>query len=123
MTRHELYHIFADKMQWCACGRPQDSAALVRDVLRLCPLYEHQAEFEELIQPDSAGQIILYILTSADVIEHGVAVDGSWITPLGTSMLEVLETIHTESDWDEVFHNEPPPDDCKICYPEVSRKG
>ena len=121
MTRHELFHFFSDEMNWCGCGMPENSAILIRDILRLLPLYDHHEEFKELIQPEAAAYIILYQMDAANLIEHGGTVGGAWITPFGQSVLELLNGIRTEKDWGEVFLNgsDPPPESCPICYPPV----
>ena len=119
MTEHELGHFFTDTLCWCACGAPEDSAIVVRDILRLCPLYHHREEFDALITPMGAGQMILYHLNEAGLIEHGGAIGGAWITPLGEKVLAALNAVETEDDWDKIFWCFPdgPPGDCLICHP------
>lgn len=120
MTKHELNHFFHDELHLCGCGRPEDAAVLVRDILRCCPLYQGRKQFEELLPNSGAQHIILGLLSDADVIEHGGGIGGSWLTDKGKDILASLESVaQNDPDMRSVFPDstEPPPEECKKCYP------
>ena len=57
--------------------------------LELAPLYENEnwRKVETLL--GAANEIVLYLLNSADLLEHGGAVGGSWSTDKGQRFLSV----------------------------------
>lgn len=90
-----------DKLMICGCGRPDTAYELVRDLLRLMPLYEEgrREKAEELCGSTGAFYWLLGVLTdAADLIEHGGGIGGSWMLPDGERFLAALERVE---DWDE----------------------
>lgn len=67
---------------------PETAARLVRDILNMCPLYQHREEFEKLLPNDGAQYLILGLLDEAGLIEHGGGIGGSWLTDKGTEFCE-----------------------------------
>lgn len=88
MTREQLRVEFADS--WCGCGNPEEGYRLVRQVLLLCPLYDHRPEFEELIPDTGVEMIVLGLLDNLGLIEHGGGIGGSWLTSKGEAALKAL---------------------------------
>lgn len=88
MTRQQLR---AFLNEWfCDCGAPEEAARTLRDLLALCPLFEHREAFERLI-PDSGLQyLVLYTLGHFDLTEHGGSVGGCWLTDHGKAVLDAL---------------------------------
>lgn len=83
----------------CGCGPAEAAFDLIRDLLRLAPFYDHRAEITDLIGSGAVGHIVLSALDSADLIEHGGTIHGSWLTDKGTWYLKVLNSI---TDWDQI---------------------
>lgn len=85
--QHWLYGVIYGELKFCGCGRPEDSLALIVEMLRACPWYE--GAWEEFDQRLTTGgfQIVAGVLTEADLIEHGSSVGGSWITEKGKRFL------------------------------------
>jgi hypothetical protein len=126
LTAHQLNHFFMDELHLCGCGSPEAAACLVRDILRLCPLYDNRKGIEELLPNDGVQYLILGWLTDTDLLEHGGGIGGSWLTDKGKTVLASLEEISkADAELETIFPDstEPPPDECDKCYPkELSKK-
>ena len=116
---HELHHFFMDEVNICGCGNPESAAVLLRDILRLCPLYDHRAEFEKFLPDRGVQHFILGVLSECDVIEHGGGIGGSWLTDKGKMLLGELNALsETDPELGVIFPGmEAPPKSCKKCYP------
>jgi hypothetical protein len=123
MNSHELNHFFQDDMDWCACGMPDAAARLVLELLRACPFYDNRLRVEQLLPCRGVEYFVLYGLASADLIEHGGSVGGSWLTEKGKEVLASLEEISkTDPELGSIFPDctEAPPETCAKCYPRLS---
>lgn len=89
--RQHLYKILHEDLPLCGCGNPEDAYTLVRELLALAPFYDREhGEVAALIGSSGAYQIVLGALTEADLIEHGGAMGGSWLTTKGQWCLTAL---------------------------------
>lgn len=91
VARHELRVFFDAKIPMCSCGNPEAGVALVYEVLKLHPLYEHRAELRMLLPTTGIEMVVLGVLHEAHLNEHGGSIGGSWLTPLGESILAALQ--------------------------------
>lgn len=89
MTREELRINVLD--YWCGCGNPELACAALLRLLKLHPLYDNRAEFEEWIADDGVGYLLFYQLDHMELTEHGGSVGGAWLTPKGGAALKALE--------------------------------
>lgn len=114
-----LYLIFADHVPLCGCGDPQAGRVLVHQLLKLAPYYAHghAQQAEALCGTTGAFQVVIGLLTHAELLEHGTSQRGSWITDRGRWVLWAIEQIggidaldaHLEQtgyphDWDAEKH-------------------
>lgn len=83
--------VFTD-LHNCGCGQFDERLALVRQILRDCPLYDNE-RWRTYSTP--ADEWVLCLLSDADLIEHGGSVGGSWITDKGKRFLAALEDEET----------------------------
>lgn len=88
MTRQKL-RVFLQEW-FCGCGRPEAAAKRLRDLLALHPLFDHRAEFEQLVPDAGLQELVLYTLDHFALTEHGGSIGGSWLTDTGTDVLEAL---------------------------------
>lgn len=90
-----LYLIFTDHIPLCGCGDPQAGRELVHRILSLAPLYENERykEAEGLCGTDAAFQIIMGLLSHADLLEHGSSLYGSWLTDRGRWLLWAVDQL------------------------------
>jgi hypothetical protein len=90
--RNHLYALFVDHVIGCGCNQPGAAYELVRGILDLTPFYEdgNWRKVQALIGTDGAFQIVLGVLTDADLLEHGGSMGGSWITPKGEYVRELM---------------------------------
>ena len=118
---HKLSHDFKDVLKFCGCGNPSAAACLVRDILRLSPLYDHQEELGKLLPSKGIVYFVLYSLNEAGLFEHGGSVGGGWLTEAGKKFLKDLELVSVrDPDLDSVFlgMDEYVPEDCPKCCVE-----
>lgn len=86
---HFVYTVICDKLRFCGCGNPDLVFDEVIKVLRACPLYEGNWQPSPDLGP-IGQELLLYVMSDADLIEHGSSVGGSWITPEGERFLAVV---------------------------------
>lgn len=101
------YAVIYDDLGNCGCGYAEERLALVRQVLRDCPLYEDE-RWRSYSGP--LGEWLLSIMSHADLIEHGSSIGGSWITEKGKRFLAVLED---EAAWRSLIEDDPPGGYCE----------
>jgi hypothetical protein len=82
------YGVIYDQLHNCGCGHHKERLALVRQVLRDCPLHDDE-RWRAYDTP--AAEWLLCVMSDADLIEHGGTVSGSWITDKGKRLLTVFE--------------------------------
>ncbi|NUQ98305.1 MAG: hypothetical protein HOY79_17735 [Streptomyces sp.] len=103
--RCHLHALFYDHIVGCGCNQPETAYNLVRNILNLAPFYTdgNWRKVETLIGSEGAFQIIVGLLSSLDLLEHGSSMGGSWITPKGEYVRELMgrhEWATTEYDSD-----------------------
>lgn len=84
----------------CVCGQSEAALGLIRDVLALCPLYENARwkKVEKVAGSAGAAHMVLSQLTNANLIEHGGSIGGSWLTPHGEWLRDILVRYPTDDD-------------------------
>lgn len=106
MTKDEiahLYKILADELPLCGCGNPEAGWALVYDLLRLAPFYEHHDEVISLLPTEGVYYLALGALDHVELIEHGSNISGSWLTPKGKWLLGSLDAAGGIAGLDRLF--------------------
>lgn len=106
-TELELAHarrLFYEDLGMCGCGSdPEHVIILVFRILVCTP----RPGTEDAFNPDrydwlnlnaGAAQLILGLLTNADLLEHGGAIEGSWLTNKGVYYRATLGKL----TWDEI---------------------
>lgn len=93
--------ILSDDLGLCGCGIPEEAYALVRSLLSLTPFYKHLDAVDALLPDAATKHIVLSVLDSAGLTEHGTTIGGSWITPKGSFLLAVLRDVG--DDWDRLW--------------------
>jgi hypothetical protein len=86
----------------CGCGNPEEGFTLVRDLLDLAPFYDNWEAAYQRIGSPGAHQIVLAMLTNADLLSHGGSIGGSWLTPKGEFIRAVFRQVPTDDYLDEV---------------------
>lgn len=94
MNKDELQHVYKvlwDDLPMCGCGSPETAVALVHELLKLAPFYDHtHAKIADLIGTPGAYYLVLGSLDEAGLIEHGGMIDSSWLTDKGQWFLRAL---------------------------------
>lgn len=103
-TLNHLYRLFDEELKLCECGTPEAAYRLVHHLLELTPFYEHPEEVTEAAGGEGPAHLVLSMLTNADLIEHGGAIGGSWITPKGAWFRDVLRNI---DNWEDFADDRP----------------
>lgn len=88
---HFAYTVVADGLRLCGCGNPDAILAEVLDVLRACPLWEGRWNPDPEAWGSLGAELLLHAMDSAELIEHGTSVGGSWATPKGERFLAVMD--------------------------------
>jgi hypothetical protein len=106
MTSAELRDFVLDKLPWCGCVGDEMLERL-RDILTILEMREEgggdawarsYAALEELL-PDVANRWMwLCVIDSADLIEHGGNISGSWLTGDGHRALAALREYGCDHD-------------------------
>ena len=89
LTRQEVRVILEN--EFCGCGNPELATAALLQMLRLHPLYDHRAEFDEWVPDDGVQYLLMYQLDRMELTEHGGSVGGAWLTDKGKALLAALE--------------------------------
>ncbi|WP_121701525.1 hypothetical protein [Streptomyces sp. E5N298] len=97
-TLDHLYGIFYEGLGLCGCGNPDDAYILVRDLLALAPFYKDDGWrlAEVLTGGGAAHHIIMSLLDTAGLTEHGSTINGSWLTDKGAWCLQAMRTVTFE---------------------------
>lgn len=93
MTRIEL-RVFLDSF-FCGCGMPNAACGAL---LRFLSLHERsddswerqRKERDQWIPDDGLQMLVLYLIDSLGLLEHGGSVGGSWLTDKGAAVLARL---------------------------------
>jgi len=78
---------------YCGCGNPESAIELVHDLLTAAPFYENRDRVKELLPTTGIEMVVFYALESAELIEHGSSIGGSWLTERGKEALAGLRAI------------------------------
>lgn len=99
MTKHEFYACCDKHIVFCGCGCPDEVATLIRDVLIAFKNGNPYDDVKALLpgvysdsKANYAEWFLIYQLDSYGLLEHGVSIRGSWLTPLGKEFVVALET-------------------------------
>lgn len=112
-VRQHINSLFYDQLKLCGCGLPEEAFDLVRDVLAIVggDGKEPWKQLEALIPQGAARHMVLSMLDSAELIEHGTIITGGWLTDKGKWYLRQLRKV---DDWDDI-HGIGLPHDGKPC--------
>lgn len=80
----------------CGCGNPEDALALVKDLLDLAPFFEDPNAVRERVGEPGAYHLVLSMLDTVGLIEHGGTIGGSWLTGKGEYFRRVLSEMTLE---------------------------
>lgn len=107
MTKTELQDLLTNRLGICGCGSAIEATSLVFDVLETAEmrsngmheeadetLYDTLSESSEL-----GGDVVLYWLHGARLVDHGDRLDGFTISPLGEEVLEALRDYGPDGVW------------------------
>jgi hypothetical protein len=133
--RRNVY-LALDKL-FCGCGNPEEAVALVHALLRAAPFYESRERLSELLPTTGIEMLVLGALDeTAELIEHGSSIGGSWLTPRGEEALRGLDLIEANEGYrafvgeDRCAHGTTMDEPCPDCenwkpasVPEGSRDG
>lgn len=104
-TESELQHafrLFFSDLDLCGCGEPEQSFMVVFRILISTPRPGGEDAFNagrySWLGTYAVGvsQVILSMLTTADLVEHGTGIGGSWLTPKGTYYRAVLGRLNVD---------------------------
>lgn len=96
---------YEEELGFCGCGRPQDIASMFKKHMNLISLSSKDRwDNEDNKKTISSDEhlLVLYILDSKKIIEHGGSVYGGWLSESGKEMLKELNSHENlESLFDE----------------------
>lgn len=92
--REHVYRLLFEELNLC-CGFPEDSYALVRDLLTA---FRAKTGIATLLPDDGARYLVLGLLDDADLIEHGSIIDAAWLTRKGEWYWQALSRL----DYDDI---------------------
>src|SRR5690348_13587215 len=98
-SAHELANWFFTHS--CACGRPEDVAGLMLDVLTVLESWDNRDRLEELL-PGRTYYTVLNYYDKIGLLEHGGSISRSWLTETGEAILSALRKHGVDpEDWGE----------------------
>lgn len=101
---------------YCGCGNPEEALKAIHRLLKLHPLYENRAEFEEWIPDTGLEMLLLHLLDAHGLNEHGGWIGGAWLTDKGKALLAALDRY----SMDEI---EPEPEEPACVHGFASQDG
>lgn len=89
---------------FCTCGAWGDALERIRDMLKVISVQgEGRTEnLSKLIPDDGVCHIFLCWMDKAGWLEHGGAIGGAWLTPLGHQVHALLKDMAAD-DLEEIF--------------------
>lgn len=98
-AQEHLYKLWADDLDLCGCGYPDDAWTLIHELLRLFGTGEfgYRNRVDQLVGTRGAAHIVLGALEHAGLTEHGTDAYGAWLTGKGRWALWALNT-HGHND-------------------------
>lgn len=102
MLSHLYLAFFGHPLSLCGCGDPEAGVRLVYDLLKL---YDQPGLIYDTVGAvlgDNAGvqQVVLSVLESAQLTEHGSSLWGAWLTPRGKWVLWAAARLEQDGvDW------------------------
>lgn len=90
-----LYQVLHGDLKMCGCNQPEAGLRLVHDLLRLAPFHEDERwrQAQALVGSDGAFQLVISLMSEADLLEHGGTLSGSWLAHRGRWMLWAVEQL------------------------------
>lgn len=103
----KIKDFYCNELNWCSCGNPESVLEYMRDVLSAihkrsrinhgCEnTWIEDTESIKLIlllkQKEELGLSYMYMLDAIGLLEHGSSIYGSWLSPKGKKVLEMLRT-------------------------------
>lgn len=105
----EVFLYSSDSVTNCGCGNPDKTFLLVMDALNLCAidgLEERKAFTQErfgvdYVTDNGLVQLLFYVLSDKEFIQHGGGVGYSWLTDAGKVFRALLNQHLNELDWEQ----------------------
>ena len=105
----EVFLYSSDSVTNCGCGNPDKTLLLVMDALNLCAisgLEERKAFTQErfgvdYVTDNGLVQLLFYVLSDKEFIQHGGGVGYSWLTDAGKAFRVLLNQHLNELDWEQ----------------------
>lgn len=114
---------FYEILNTCGCGRPDDTASVIKDILNIINDYYNETqnynreeiniahdkkikrlnslcgvEIKDNTNYNGLIQFVLYMLDHAGFLEHGSSIGGAWLTDLGRMFLYFLNSVELDVD-------------------------
>ncbi|MGW2371736.1 hypothetical protein [Kitasatospora sp. NPDC001683] len=90
-----LYQVFYGDLDMCGCYMPQAAVTLVYELLRITPYYEDRRwkQAEALAGGAGSFQLLISMLTNADLMVHSSSLGGSSATDRGRWVVWAVEQL------------------------------
>jgi hypothetical protein len=111
MTLNELQEYIYGELGFCGCGLPEETIALLRDVLSVIESDEpnYKALLPLLDHKKTPGLVYtyLYLLDDKGLTDHGSGVMACWLTDKGSELLDSLRQYTTQEicEWKDKLTN------------------
>lgn len=98
------YLLFYGDLSLCGCGTPEDAYELVRDILTL--IADDERGWPPLVRTLLGGpgvyHVVMSALDEAELVGHGMSIDGAWLTDKGRWYVAALRTIESWDAFEDV---------------------
>jgi len=95
MENKEFIDFWCEKLGFCGCGCPEDTAKYLLSLLNILNFDNDYEKKMELLGEDNEPRsyLILYLLDKAGWTEHGGSVGGCWLSDEGKKVRKSLEEL------------------------------
>ena len=104
MDRRSILSEIRGDLGICGCGSPSEAYEAVHKLLLALQKSSKPSrdwgDWHDLIDNNPYALILAYLLDNEEYIEHGTSIRHPWLTDKGLKLIDALNTLQREDDYD-----------------------
>ena len=104
MNKRSILSEIRDDLGICGCGSPSEAYEAVHKLLLALQKSSKPSrdwgDWHDLIDNNPYALILAYLLDNEEYIEHGTSIRHPWLTDKGLKLIDALNTLQREDDYD-----------------------